>query len=169
MSQIGFNKKKDGGSGTWVLMVISILLGIAGFGLFFPDDAAYMLKYITGINPEDNTYREYNYPEYTYPVQETEQNRRKASGDDGTGGNGSTSGGSTSGNDGISSGSSTSVGNTSGGSFTLDNCRLAGLCWSNGYCCPREARYWCEGGCYPSTELAQMASNYRCINFRSVC
>lgn len=44
-----------------------------------------------------------------------------------------------------------------------------GFCWSNGSCCPSTSRFYCEGGCYPSAQDAQIASQGRCLTFRVNC
>lgn len=45
----------------------------------------------------------------------------------------------------------------------------AGMCWSNGYCCPKAAQWYCQGGCYLTRNMAMSVSHGQCATWRIVC
>ena len=44
-----------------------------------------------------------------------------------------------------------------------------GNCVSNGVCCPANSKYFCEGNCYSSRDDATIASNGRCVDWKTIC
>jgi len=66
--------------------------------------------------------------------------------------------------------SSSHTDNTNGGNTQhIGNGCAPGYCWSNGYCCPSNARYYCEGSCYASQDAALRVSQGRCASQRINC
>ena len=44
-----------------------------------------------------------------------------------------------------------------------------GYCESNGYCCPFDKSFFCQGHCYSSEKKAMIASNGRCVDWKRTC